>query len=250
VNAAGLFALLPILASGYLLLRAKPFRYHTSWLSGYALYFRIAVAGLAWFCLFTGIAFLSSLPPLSHAVLFGAFIGALIARFLIIDLIFALVVRRRPDAHTRLLFSAIKDREFELHVFTALEEQIPLMLTLENRKVYVGMPSDTFSFAEPDTDKKFIRLLPLKSGFRHSQNYGVEFTTDYLEALARYGDEKTLDAALRATKNLEIVIPVRRIMTMQFFDEKIHSLFHSSPAAKGGGIESGRLSPRPPAGGG
>jgi hypothetical protein len=64
---------------------------------------------------------------------------------------------------------------------------LPIMVTLQNGKVYVGWPIGNVG---PGEDRKTLRLLPMLSGYR-DDNHQVKFTTDYWITLAKHRDDQS-----------------------------------------------------------
>ena len=236
---AGLLSLLPILAGGYLILNAKIFRHWTAWLPGRILYFCIAIAGLLAFILAVAIESHFDLPYLRR--IFGADVWrfssplllTLVGRFIILDALFFGLSKWKPTMVKSLIFNAIKGQEFERFIFKAIDERRLIMATLEVGKVYIGLPLDTFSFADSDTGKKFLRLLPLESGHRdEKQRY--ERTTIYAPAFAKIKEENPAITPAIIADKLQVVVPVRQIISVHFFDPDLYKTFHAAKSAGNG----------------
>lgn len=90
---------------------------------------------------------------------------------------------------------------------------IPLLLTMKDRKVYVGVLEDTPSF----TASAFthINLVVLRSGYRDKDTLRVSFTEDYTQAF------QSVTTDLPAYK----VIPVAEISSACLFDRAIFNAF-------------------------
>src|SRR5262249_16279594 len=82
----------------------------------------------------------------------------------------------------------VKDRGDPLEVFlrTALGKGKPVMLTVKNGKVYVGM---VFSTINPSMPFLSVLLLPIWSGYRSDDSKTVVVTTRYIDALIGIEDE-------------------------------------------------------------
>ena len=237
-SSIGLLSLLPILAGGYVILSAKIFRHWTAWLPGRVLYFCIAIAGLLAFILAAMIESNVNLSSLQRIV--GADILRLSSPFLlawavriIFDALFFAISKWNPQIPTRLVFNAIKGQEFERFIYKAITEQLLIMATLEAGKVYIGWPLDTFSFSDSDTGKKFLRLLPLQSGHRdEKQRY--ESTTAYSLAFAKIKEENSAITPAIIADKLQVVVPVRQIISVHFFDPDLYKTFHAAKSAGNG----------------
>lgn len=79
----------------------------------------------------------------------------------------------------------LKGSDLERLVLKSQDTSLPIMVTLQNGKIYVGWPIENIS---PGEDRKTLRLSPLLSGYR-DDTHQVQFTTDYSVALAKRRDE-------------------------------------------------------------
>ena len=235
---AGLLSLLPILAGGYLILRANFFRYWMAWLPGRYLYFNIAIAGLLMFILAAAIeshvdlSILRRILGEDHQQFFLPVLVALLLR-LIFDALFFAMSKWNPETEKQRVLKAIGSKEFERFIYKAIDERRLIMATLEAGKVYIGLPLDTFSFADPDTGKKFLRLLPLESGYRdEKQRY--EKTTIYSPAFEKMKKENPELDFKTVADNLQVVVPVRQIISVHLFDPDLYKTFHAAKSAGNG----------------
>lgn len=114
----------------------------------------------------------------------------------------------------RFLERAVRNNDFERLIYTAVEKDAPLSVTVENQKVYVGFVVKT---TNPAQDRKTLGMLPIMSGYRREDGR-VQFTTfysDVYEEIER-GDKGRLSHMV--PEDFEIVLPVDRILSANMFD--------------------------------
>lgn len=131
------------------------------------------------------------------------------------------------------LAKAIKHDDFERLLNEAVTRTIPVCLTMSSRKVYVGFVMQTF---DPAHDRKWIKILPLVSGYRDKDTLRIQFVTNYRDA---YGsaDPAQPAAALpepldhMAPKDFEVVLPVDNIESANLFDLVAYKSFKTGAVA-------------------
>lgn len=129
------------------------------------------------------------------------------------------------------LAKAIRHDDFERLLNEAVERTIPIALTMKSRKVYVGFVMQTF---DPSRDRKWIKILPLVSGYRDSTTLRMQFVTNYRDA---YGAVEPQDPAAPlapplghlAPKDFGIVLPVDNIESANLFDLIAYKSFKTGP---------------------
>ena len=100
-----------------------------------------------------------------------------------------------------------------------------VMLTLNNRKVYIGWPQRLSDWKNPDPSKQYLYFLPLWSGFRDPDSLAMEITTDYTDAYRKFAgrDGPTVADDFRTElAELEIVVPVHEIVHAQPFSKNFY----------------------------
>lgn len=229
--------LLVVLASGFIYSTiCLPVRYFSAREIGHRLYFRSTVYALfllvSAFLVFLRVSLVLGVElPVSDlyllpSLLLGGEWGYLIQLLTVpLAIVFSLsinVVFSIPFFTEWLLSRAIEHRDFEKLVFQSLKKSLPMMITLTDGKVYVG-----FAVASPDPslERKFLRILPLISGYRGDVDKKVEFTTYYdeiIEAVQNSSDEKL---SYRTLEDIEVVLPSDAVISAHLFDLTIHSMF-------------------------
>jgi hypothetical protein len=110
----------------------------------------------------------------------------------------------------------------EILLARAANETKPISVTLKSRKVYVGLITRTH---DPMYDRKYIQMLPIKSGFRDPQTLALILTIDYAAAYAKIIQEDAT-AITHGIRDFEIVIPVSEIQSVNLFDPDGYLLFN------------------------
>jgi hypothetical protein len=123
----------------------------------------------------------------------------------------------------RALWEAAALNELE-ELLLALTTARSISITLSSNKVYVGFALSTFL---PPTDRRFISVLPMMSGYRTEEGR-VVFTTFY---------DKQIDSAPAEAKNDEfnLVLPIDKMLSISFFDIAIYARFNAGPDIAGPG---------------
>jgi len=106
----------------------------------------------------------------------------------------------------------------ELELLLTRDDQL-IEFSLENNKFYVGWVKE---LPIPGVSA-YIRIYPFVSGYRDDQKRLV-FTTDYSSVYAGYiqrGEIKGIDEL-----DVDLVVPVSRIMTAKYFDFDMYDRFN------------------------
>lgn len=123
----------------------------------------------------------------------------------------------------------------------------PVLVTLKSHKVYVG--GVYASIDEPSREFTFVKILPIRSGYRHHETKKVTFSTNYgtllesatdppspmfgeagvsplLESdIAQLRTQGTAQSHLIDLNDLGIVISWKDIESLTIFDEVIYKAF-------------------------
>ena len=116
---------------------------------------------------------------------------------------------------------AAQGNELELLLARALSNESPVMATLSSGKVYVGFVTRSL---RPGVERRYLRLLPVVSGYRESGTQRVTFTTPYEEVRAEADD---LDSPLYGllSQDFEVVLPIGDIVSANLFDFVAYEAF-------------------------
>ncbi len=113
---------------------------------------------------------------------------------------------------------AIRDRgdDIEHLLVRAVERTMPIQVTLNTRKVYVG---DVVELVEPQNDRKTLRLLPLLSGYRDENDFSIAFTTSYTDIYEQVLAPAVTDSSSNMRiEDFEIVVQLRDVVSINLFD--------------------------------
>lgn len=152
--------------------------------------------------------------------------------------------------HHFILKQAISHNEFEKLIHRSFYKDIPILLTLSSRKVFVGW---AVAAPRPSSLRKYVRILPLLSGYRAEEKQEVEFTVTYYKIYEKYfwqssdeqeesdaepndsstdlleaiGSESAqLDEGPNVTlEDFEIVLPIDEIVSAHLFDLEAYNHF-------------------------
>lgn len=78
---------------------------------------------------------------------------------------------------------------------------------------------------DPAFDRKYMRLLPMLSGYRDRETNELVITRDYAEVYEEYLDEEKSYLAAFG-EEFQLVIPVAEITTANLFDPDVYQLFN------------------------
>lgn len=117
--------------------------------------------------------------------------------------------------------------DFERILLRALDLSMPVCISLNHGKVYVGYMAGA---VDPVDSRDMIRILPYMSGYRESDTLRVRYTTFYVELYKRL-EEPTLEHL--HPEQFEIAFPFADIQSVNLFDIDAYIAFQEirSPAA-------------------
>ncbi|UZD66728.1 hypothetical protein [Marinobacter sp. AN1] len=114
------------------------------------------------------------------------------------------------------LWEAWQENDIELICAYAVGEFKPVAVTLESKKVYVGIVADTI---EPSDQDSYLSILPLYSGYR-DDSQAFKLNHKYVTLIeALLGEGKELSGT---TLDYAIAIPLERIVTIHIFNEDLY----------------------------
>lgn len=117
----------------------------------------------------------------------------------------------------------------------AVEETGQIMVTLSNGKVYVGFVTSNF---DPSFDRKYMRMMPMLSGYRDEHTKDLVITNDYARVYQELITEQSPE--LENADRFQLVVPVQEIRSASLFDPDVYELFtvaEQEPVAAGGAAE-------------
>jgi hypothetical protein len=140
------------------------------------------------------------------------------------DSLFSKIVRSLQHWELFKLKHAIQNNDFEKLLIRAFLENMPILLTLDNNKVYVGW---VVAAPNPIHTRRAVRILPLLSGYRDSETHQVKFVTDYFEIFELISNGKTEGLNHLSAADFEVVLPVDSIISSHLFDLLVYEHFQS-----------------------
>jgi hypothetical protein len=229
--------LLVVLSSGFAYSSiAWPSRFYTIREDGHRLYFRTVIYAafilLATLLIFVKLAVeqnmvlpIGSLPDLSGELLRGSWGNLIQFSTIPVSLVLAAVVNlvvSVPILKKKLLASAVNGRDFERLVLRSLTKAIPLIITMNDKKVYVGW---AVASPDPSVERMHLRILPLISGYREATTHEVIFTTFYDDIIEQIGNDSNDKLSYAELDDIEIVIPIGSIVSAHLYDLAIGEHF-------------------------
>jgi hypothetical protein len=135
-----------------------------------------------------------------------------------------------------LLQRACEQDDFERILYQAVSRDMPVSVSMENRKVYVGFVLRTF---EPTKTRKSITVLPLMSGYRGDTDGRLVFTTfyDWIYGANRpKADAGKLSPPFDhlSAQDFEIVLPMDRVHSLGLFDVNVYAAFSARGTSNSG----------------
>lgn len=248
MSQVGLGALLPlllVLTSGWMLLRSRYGKTFVWWQSGYNLYFRIAFAGIL--CLAPGLVLSTlligfgmvdsscvnngantplSFRNISFSIQCQQEILALAAWLTpLIGIVGHIAGNFWPKANSsrfrKKFQNIIQEKSFEGYIKETVQEHSFLLITLKNRKVYIGtvLEDSNLKFKELDAEEeKYIKIILSLSGYRCDTDMRMHLTENYSDEELKI----CMGSAGMLATNMEMLIPVKEIASIQPFNPKVY----------------------------
>jgi hypothetical protein len=104
----------------------------------------------------------------------------------------------------------------ELLLHRAFKESKPILMTVSNRKIYVV---SLLGFS-PTLDRKYVAVLPYRSGYRDSSTLAPTFLTDYVPI---YADLRKNPESADKFDDFELVLPIDDIVSATIYAYEISS---------------------------
>lgn len=113
------------------------------------------------------------------------------------------------------------DDAFEMTLLQSFEKNSDVLITLDNRKVYVGKVTDTYFRVNDEI--RSIMLNPLSSGYRDPDNFKIIFTTYYGEIYKQI-IENPEDFTVKVS-DFSVAIRYDKVVSVSPFDPKTYTKF-------------------------
>ena len=208
--------------------------------SGYHVLFRSAVTGFVLFSLARTITLflearwrdVSELWDLHYLAPFSLEVILSFLLAFLLPIVFNVFYSRQSGAE-----KAAQDSgdHTELLIAESIERQLPVEISLRNRKVYIGLAIESGIGSGSDSD---IAIIPLYSGYRDEETLDLHIETDYLPIIWNYvnedeeedaqeeerGDEEE-DGENWIPEEFRVVLPLSEIASGRLFDEEVYDKF-------------------------
>ncbi len=150
----------------------------------------------------------------------------------------------RVRGKSSFLEQALDDSPVEALLQRSVVKESPVAITMDNRKVYIGYVVAT---ADPEKERKAIRLLPIASGYRDKDTLDLVLTTSYdplyeeekpgeglEDAESAAHDEAAERGPSKASYNSNedriLILPASRVHSLNMFDFVAFEKFQSRQA--------------------
>ena len=115
----------------------------------------------------------------------------------------------------------------ELLIQESIDDQVPVEVTLRNRKIYIGLGLESGIGTSSESD---IALIPMYSGYRDKDTLNLHIEIDYLSVIwefLEYDEGRVLaeDADPWSSEEFRVVIPVTEVVSARLFDEELYDEF-------------------------
>lgn len=114
--------------------------------------------------------------------------------------------------------------DLDIILLRAMEENMPVSITLGHGKVYIGYVTGSI---EPGEKREMLRILPLASGYREGDAMKLKLTTWYVAVYQQFANDNTL-SHLRP-ELFEIVLPLSEMKSINLFDVHAYQAFQKQP---------------------
>lgn len=119
----------------------------------------------------------------------------------------------------------LKD-DFDAVLWRSMDTYQPILISLENRKVYVGLVADGL---EPGpAGNSYLTILPLLSGFRTTEKMNIEITAVYhpvIDLLAEVDSDSDSDSQNRVESLTAyyMAFPRSKIISLHLFNDHLYN---------------------------
>lgn len=145
----------------------------------------------------------------------GSWAVATVLIALIFGLISSFIYKVRPHLKFKASAEIAKNDHLESLVLESSSSQSTLLFSLKTRKCYVGICYGAVGHDEGESSN--IAILPMLSGYRHSETLCVNFNNNYYDHYEKSG---LLDGEHECLtlEHFKIIIPKEQIETASFFN--------------------------------
>jgi hypothetical protein len=122
---------------------------------------------------------------------------------------------------------SIRDKADPLEVLLkdAMRDTKSVLLTMKNGKVYVGPVITNFN---PAYEVQSVKIMPIVSGYRKSEDQTVVFNVDYFNLLEKI-HKKDPSVSARDREDIGTVVPIDEIRSVAIFSLPTYKQFFAHP---------------------
>lgn len=225
--------LLPLLGGYIFITNWNRTRFNTKRYSGERLLFHSAVAGVVFLAIsfVTVLAIRSAIPQvheLWRRTVPFPFMGTSVGAFLLGSLCWLPLNRWRYSREQEIRRAISEWNDYlEILLERAMRDAKQVSVSVKNEKVYIGLMTNNF---DPAYERRYIRILPMSSGYRAPETRELVLTTDYAAVYDLMLQENP-SFVVDAVENLQIVIPVAEVASASLFDPAVYERFKAADPA-------------------
>ena len=101
----------------------------------------------------------------------------------------------------------------------ATEKQLPIQITLDDGKIYVGEPLDTRVLRRSENAE--IAIIPWRSGHRNKNTGEMSIDIDYVHVII----DSLEDGKMTNYEDFRLVIPLSRVVSARLFNTEVYHRF-------------------------
>ena len=234
--------LLPAVGGYWFLTHWNYTRYQAIRESGYRLLFRSAVAGIFLSFISRTITLLLEgrctlfsrvwesylREPFALEALFQEPFTVEVLLSLVLAVLLPFVFNAFYDDHKGAERAAVEAGDhIELLIQESIDDQVPVEVTLRNRKIYIGLGLESGIGTSSESD---IALIPMYSGYRDEETLTLHIEIDYLSVIWEFleydeGPGSNEDTDSWSSEEFRVVIPVTEVVSARLFDEELYDEF-------------------------
>lgn len=128
-------------------------------------------------------------------------------------LVNATLFRKGSDRYYQQIANVIVNDHIEALLMESCIDQRPILITLANNKIYIGISHDTFSCITSEMKSNSIAILPLRSGYRSVKRKKLKVINDYNKHYGKMNRTEGFDV-----DDFRVVIPKSEITSISFYD--------------------------------
>jgi len=114
---------------------------------------------------------------------------------------------------------AMKRDDFERILYESMENLQPIAISLDSRKVYVGLVYDGI---EPDTSRSYLTIIPFLSGYRDPETLAFTIQSKYEAVIAALDSEgKAIDT--ETVQKYCMTVPRDKVLSLHLYNDHLYA---------------------------